>query len=69
VKNIHDLSGDNLIPIADGRRNRFNVPLILIDYQVGKDLIETLQKGKEVLLSVDFDAVKTGDLESSNRET
>lgn len=46
-----------MIPVADGRRNKFNVPLILIDYSVGKDLITSIEKGKEVVLSVDFDAV------------
>lgn len=57
MKAASDLRGDNLIPIADGRRNKFNVPLILIDYFVGKDLIQEVQKGREVILNVDFDAV------------
>ncbi len=46
------------MPIADGRKNRFSVPLIIIDYEVGKDLIDEANKKGEVLLSVDFDAVR-----------
>lgn len=59
VKRNDDAPGDNLIPIADGRKNRFNLPLMIIDNQVGEDLINeaNIKKG-EVLLSVDFDAVR-----------
>lgn len=57
VKDQDDTEGTNIIPAADGRRNRFNLPLILIDYDVGNELIESAEKKQDVLLSVDFDAV------------
>ena len=57
VKSKEDAPGDNVIPIADGRKNRFNLPLIIIDNKVGEDLIEETNKKNTVLLNVDFDAV------------
>lgn len=57
VKDKEDVQGNNIVPVADGRRNRFNLPLIVIDYEVGQALIEGTIKKEEVMLSVDFDAV------------
>lgn len=56
-KKQDDIPGDNVVPIADGRKNKFSVPLMIIDYQAGKDLMNEANKKGDVLLSVDFDAV------------
>ena len=61
IKNKEDAPGDNVIPIADGRKNRFNLPLIVIDYKAGMDLLDEASKKGEVLLNVDFDAVSSCD--------
>lgn len=68
VKSKEDPPGNNIIPVSDGRRNRLNLPLIVIDYEVGQALIEAVNKREEVLLSVDFDAVDYHHLVLADRQ-
>ena len=68
MKGPKDAPGDNVVPVADGRKNRFSVPLIIIEYQVGKDLLDAANKKGDVLINVDFDAVGSDNLARSCRK-